>query len=115
MLDGGHVIASGPVEDLVRRHGSPVLAVTLSRPLPQPLHVAGCTVTATVDGLKLRISSEAPQPPMPQVLAALGEYADRVQSIEVHRPSLELVYQRLRRSSRFEASVPLVSPVVSPG
>ncbi|MBX3313829.1 MAG: ABC transporter ATP-binding protein [Actinobacteria bacterium] len=94
ILDGGRMLARGPLDELVEQHGTGMVELVfegdppdrhlLERLLgPRPLTVIGPVV---------RTPSERPGADAAVLLAALGELAGTLASVELIRPSLEAVF-----------------------
>jgi ABC-2 type transport system ATP-binding protein len=90
ILDRGHFLARGALDDLIAAHGSGELEVTFDGPAPR---LAGDGFD--VDGSVLRVSTERPGAVMAELVAQLRDDADRVRSVDVRRPSLESVFMAL--------------------
>jgi ABC-2 type transport system ATP-binding protein len=105
IIDQGKIIAAGARADLVGQHGIATVVVTFADAVP-PLEFEDLG-SATVEERVVRIVTESPDEVTPRVLHRLGPSSDRLQSIEIVRPSLESVYLNLtgeRLPARGEAS-----------
>lgn len=89
LLDGGLVIASGRVEELIAAHADPVVELTFEGEVP---HV-GSDGDVTVDGRRLRMRTGDPAGTLSTVLPQLPEGS--LASVEIVRPNLEAVYLAL--------------------
>jgi ABC-2 type transport system ATP-binding protein len=94
ILEGGRIIARGPLDEVVAEHGSPAVRLTFegSAPALDGFEVAGSIATLrTVDPARAAAS----------ILARLNGSTDRLCSVDIIRPSLEAAYLALtgRRSN----------------
>lgn len=89
ILDGGRLVAQGPVGELVSSHAQLVVEIAVDGPTPGSLadHVAG-------DGL-VRIPTTDAASTIAHALSAFGSDSARLRSIEIIRPRLESVYLQL--------------------
>jgi ABC-2 type transport system ATP-binding protein len=91
ILEGGRLLAHGPLAELIEAHGDSVVELGFV-PGAGPVEVPGGQLGS--DGL-LRFLTPEPAALLGRVLARLGSRADELQSVEVVRPSLEGVYLRI--------------------
>jgi len=89
LLDGGQVIASGPVGDLISAHAQPVVELAFEGSVPPGIVHAH----ATVDGQRLRLPTSDPAATLAEVIPQLP--AGSLASVEIVRPNLEAVYLAL--------------------
>jgi ABC-2 type transport system ATP-binding protein len=89
LLDGGRLIASGPVNELINAHAEAVVELSFDGDVP-PLAVHA---KATVDGQRLRLPTSDPAATIAAVIPQVP--AGRLASVEIVRPSLEAVYLAL--------------------
>jgi ABC-2 type transport system ATP-binding protein len=100
ILEHGRIVASGPLEDVVRTHGSPALRLTFDGPAPD------------LDGFEVHGGEALLRTPEPAVAAAtvlerLDGAGGRLRSVDIVRPSLEAAYLALTgRRSNDEAERP---------
>jgi ABC-2 type transport system ATP-binding protein len=90
IIDRGRVIAAGDAAELVRRHSRPALELIFDGAPPAGLERQG----RQVDLAGNRAVIHCPDPPVEagRVLAALGEDASRVRSVQFLTASLEAVF-----------------------
>ncbi len=89
IIEAGRIVAAGPVEELVARHADPLLILDFDGGAPLPMG------RGRVFEDRLCLPYRESGPALAAVLAALGDDASRLRSVEVVRPSLEAVYLRL--------------------
>jgi ABC-2 type transport system ATP-binding protein len=92
LIDKGHVIAHGSVDQLVAEHGSGELELRFTGPAP-PVEVVGLPIQR--DGDCLRLSTPDPAPAAAQILNKLDADINRLNGVNIHRPSLESVFLNL--------------------
>jgi ABC-2 type transport system ATP-binding protein len=99
VLEGGRVVASGPLEQLIRSHGSPALRLTFDGPAPS---LDGFEV----DGREALLRTPEPAQAAATILERLDGAGGRLRSVDIVRPSLEAAYLALtgRRSSDLEGA-----------
>lgn len=85
ILDHGRILARGPLDELVAEHGTGLVELTFDGEVP-PLE------GATVEGSTARIVTDRPGVDAAAIMGRLGPAAERLQGVEVHRPSLETVF-----------------------
>jgi ABC-2 type transport system ATP-binding protein len=92
LLDGGQVIAHGPVEDLISAHAEPVVELAFEGAVPIEATLAADARAAT-DGHRLRLPTADPAATIAKVVRQVppGSLA----SVEIVRPNLEAVYLAL--------------------
>lgn len=93
IIDRGQIIARGSVDEVVERHAESVLELTFEGDAPGLGRFAGVRVERR--GSVLRVFAERPAAQAARVLAALGDAAGALRSIDVVRPSLESVFLAL--------------------
>lgn len=92
MLDGGQIIADGPLRELLDRHATHAVELTFDGEAPDVYHAAadilivGSTIRATGEGIT-GVAAD--------LLASLGADSERLRSIEVIQGSLDSVYLTL--------------------
>lgn len=92
MLDGGRIIADGPLRQLLDRHASQAVEMSFDGPAPDVYHdradilIVGSAIRATGE----RITEIAAD-----LLSGLGEDAARLLSVEIIQGSLDSVYLTL--------------------
>jgi ABC-2 type transport system ATP-binding protein len=115
VLDHGRVLARGPLNELVNRHGSGMVSLTFDGPVPAVADsvVDGCLL----EGDTLRVTTDRPGATVATVMARLGPEVERVVSLDLVQPSLETVFMavtgRVYRSE--DGSVADDGPVASDG
>jgi ABC-2 type transport system ATP-binding protein len=92
LLDGGRVIAHGPVGELISSHAEPVVELVFAGEVPVAAALAA-DGRATTDGHRLRLPTANPAETIATVIpqAPPGSLA----SVEIIRPNLEAVYLAL--------------------
>lgn len=98
ILDSGRVIADASIPDLVSNNGGGVIELIFDGVPPQ---LRG-RWNLTIDGSSMRIVAHEPGTALRGVFDALGPAAERLQSVELIRPSLETVFMSLT-GRRYEA------------
>ena len=91
IIELGRVIAEGSVSGLISRNGGSVIELTFDG---SPPTVIGDFVVSS-NGRVVRVTADDPQRAMGSVLSSLGSDAERLQSVEIIKPSLETVYLAL--------------------
>ena len=86
-IDHGRIVASGSIDELVRRFGSSALQLNFEATVPAVVRVQG----AVVNGTSVRIPSEDPSNLAAQLLPRIERDAG-LRGIEVVRPTLESVF-----------------------
>ena len=105
ILERGRIVANGPLDEIVRAHGSPALRLTFDGPAPE------------LDGFEIRGGDAVLRTPDPALAAAtvldrLNGAGGRLRSVDIVRPSLEAAYLALTgRRSNDEAEPPLETPM----
>jgi ABC-2 type transport system ATP-binding protein len=89
LLDGGQVIARGPVGDLVSAHAMPVVELTFDGEVPD----LAVHAEAAVDGARVRLPTSDPAETIAEVIPQIP--AGRLTAVEIIRPNLEAVYLAL--------------------
>ncbi len=92
LLDHGNVIAQGPVQELVARHGLAALELRFDGPVPD-LSLEGLSITR--QGELIRIVTPDLALAAARVFEVLGGDAQRLRSLDVIHPSLESVFLAL--------------------
>jgi ABC-2 type transport system ATP-binding protein len=92
MIDRGHVVAKGTIDQLVADHGTGELELRFSGPAPK-IEVAG--LTAQVDRDRIVVSTSEPAVVAVGILDRLGEDIHRLQDMRMLRPNLENVFLNL--------------------
>jgi ABC-2 type transport system ATP-binding protein len=87
-IDHGRIVASGPLDDLVRRYGSSALVLTFIGRVPAAARVDD----SVVDGSSVRIPTPDPAGLAARLLPCLGPETAELLALEVVRPSLESVF-----------------------
>lgn len=95
MLLRGKVAASGTIDALVAEYGGDTLEVRFTQPPGELAAPVGFTVEVTDVVASYR--STAGGMDVGAILASLGPRLDIVAAVEVRRPSLDVVYQEMRR------------------
>jgi ABC-2 type transport system ATP-binding protein len=85
-IDGGRIVAQGPLHDLVDEYASSALELTFAGPVPAVARVDG----AVVDGTSVRIPTRDPARTAADILQRLD--GAPLVAIEVVRPSLDSVF-----------------------
>lgn len=85
-LDRGRIVASGSIDELVRRFGTSALELSFEHMVPAAVRVPGAVVTGTT----VRIPTDSPSNLAAQLLPRLAEA--QVRAIEIVRPTLESVF-----------------------
>jgi ABC-2 type transport system ATP-binding protein len=101
-IDQGRIVARGPVDELVRRHGSSALHLVFDGKAPRALDA----LDAVVDGNSVTISTSDPASTAAHVLAHLGGDAEALRAIEIVRPTLESVFMSVM-GRRYAAEEPV--------
>ena len=91
ILEGGRLLAHGPLAELIEAHGNSVVELGFV-PGARPVEMPGGRLGS--DG-RLRFSTPEPSELLGRVLVGLGARANELQSVEVVRPSLEGAYLRI--------------------
>ena len=94
ILDGGRILARGPLDELIERHGTGMVELVFDGPPPERgvlEQLLGPRELTVVDSV-VRTPSERPGADAAVLLAALGELAGSLASVELIRPSLEAVF-----------------------
>ena len=100
ILERGRIVAHGPLDEIVRMHGSPALRLTFDGPAPD------------LDGFEVHGGEALLRTPEPAQAAAtvldrLNGAGGRLRSVDIVRPSLEAAYLALTgRRSNDEAERP---------
>ena len=99
VLEAGQIIARGPLEELVARHGSPALRLSFDGPAP---HLPGFEIA----GHEATLHVADPAQAAAEILRRLDGHEARVRSVDIVRPSLEAAYLALtgRRSNDDDAT-----------
>ena len=94
VLEGGRIVARGPLAELVSRHGSPALRLSFDGPAPQ---LAGFEIA----GREAILRTPHPAHAAAEVLQRLNGQSARLRSVDIVRPSLEAAYLAMtgRRSN----------------
>ena len=92
LLHAGRVIARGSVDDLIARHGVGMLELRFAGPAPT---LDSTDLSVEYDGNALRLRTSAPAVAAAQVMNELGDHVDRLESLDVLRPSLDSVFLSL--------------------
>lgn len=94
VLEGGEIVARGPLAGLIAEHGSPALRLTFegSAPVLDGFEVSGSTAT---------LRTQDPARAAAGIIGRLNGSTDRLRSVDIVRPSLEAAYLALtgRRSN----------------
>ena len=94
VLEGGEIVARGPLAGLIAEHGSPALRLTFegSAPVLDGFEVSGSTAT---------LRTPDPARAAAGIIGRLNGSTDRLRSVDIVRPSLEAAYLALtgRRSN----------------
>ncbi len=96
LLDAGRVIARGPIETLVAEHGCGVLELRFTGEAPS---VVVDDLTIVREGDRLLVSTSTPASAAARILNRLGGDLQRLESVNVLRPSLESVFVGLTGSA----------------
>ena len=91
IIDGGRVLASGTVDELVAAHGDAMVELRFDGPAPS-LRIGRRQL---VDNSTLRLFGRDGGGLMTEALRALNGSSARLERVEVQRPSLEAVYLSL--------------------
>ena len=89
ILDHGRILARGPLDQLVADHGAGIVELTFDGPPPD---LGALVAGATVDGETVRITTDSPAATAAAMMGRLGADAERLESVELGRPSLETVF-----------------------
>jgi len=92
LIDKGHVIARGSVDQLVAAHGSGELELRFKGPAPS-VEVDGLPIRN--EGDRLYLSTPDPAPAAAQILNKLDADIHRLDGVDMLRPSLESVFLNL--------------------
>lgn len=94
VLEGGQIIARGPLTELVSRYGSPALRLSFDGPAP---HLPGFVV----EGREATLQTAHPAHAAADILQRLNGQSAHLRSVDIVRPSLEAAYLALtgRRSN----------------
>ena len=92
LIDEGHVIARGSVDQLVAAHGSGELELRFKGPAPS-VEVEGLPIQK--EGDRLCLSTPDPAPAAAQILNKLDADINRLDGVNILRPSLESVFLNL--------------------
>lgn len=102
LIDRGRVLASGPVREMVGRHGGGVVEISLSA---EPPAIDGAEVEVVAAGFVLRMRGAQPGALLARSMAQLGRATEHVVGVEVLPPSLETVFVELT-GRRYRADEP---------
>lgn len=93
IIDRGRLLARGVLTDLIAEHGSGRVELTFDGPVPvDAVAAAAGDAPVRVDGATAIVESDQPGPAAAHLLAALGEGAANLASVELRHPSLETVF-----------------------
>jgi ABC-2 type transport system ATP-binding protein len=92
LIDEGRVVARGPIDRLIAEHGSGQLELRFKGTAPA-LTVDGLSIHAHGD--RLSVSTSTPAPAAARMLNHLGAEIDRLEGVDILRPSLESVFLSL--------------------
>jgi ABC-2 type transport system ATP-binding protein len=92
LLQGGEIIARGSIAELVREFSKQAVELTFEGPAPDIAVRGGET---TLEGSRLRITTDSAAETAAAVLAQLGANAIRLRNVELVRPSLDAIYLTL--------------------
>lgn len=93
ILEGGRIIARGPIAELVAKHGSQAIELQFDGPAPEvQLSVDG---EVTREESVIRIRTSDPPKVAATAMSQLGSATQRLTGIEIIRPSLQSVYLAL--------------------
>ncbi len=94
ILQGGGIIARGPIAELVAEHGHQALELRFDGPAPQ-MDLGDLGGEVSVEDSVVRISTDDPPTLAASVMSRLGSSGVRLKEVEMIRPSLESVYLAL--------------------
>jgi ABC-2 type transport system ATP-binding protein len=99
ILEGGAIVAHGPLAEVVARHGASALRLTFEGPAP-------ALADFQVEGSVATLRTPDPARAAAQVLAQLNGAGGRLRGIDIVRPDLEAAYLALtgRRSGSADGS-----------
>jgi ABC-2 type transport system ATP-binding protein len=92
LLQGGEIIARGSIAELVREFSKQAVELTFEGPAPD---IAVRGAETTLEGSRLRITTDSAAETAAAVLAQLGANAIRLRNVELVRPSLDAIYLTL--------------------
>lgn len=92
MIDHGHVVAKGTIDQLVAEHGTGELELRFNGPAPR---VEGAGLTMLIDCDRIVVSTSEPAAVAVGLLDRLGDDIHRLQDMRIVRPSLENVFLTL--------------------
>ncbi|WP_320670859.1 ABC transporter ATP-binding protein [Patulibacter defluvii] len=96
LLEGGRVVAAGPLATIVAAHAEPVLELRFVGPAPAAARaLAGAAVEEADGGALVRAPAADPGTALRELLVALGPEATALDGVEIVRPSLEAAYLAL--------------------
>lgn len=110
VITRGRIVARGGIDELVARHGGAAVVLEFDGPVPPGLPWPD---GSAVDGTRVRIPCDEPGPALPALVAPLGPHAERLQSVELVRPSIEAVYLALTSDTDPDAGPP-TAPEAAP-
>lgn len=91
IIEQGQVIARGPLDELVRVHGTAAVELTFDGEPP----ALELDRRIEIDDVVLRVYGDDPAADAAVILGRLGPHADRLRAIELVAPSLESVFLAL--------------------
>jgi ABC-2 type transport system ATP-binding protein len=91
IIEQGQVIARGPLDELVRIHGTAAVELTFDGEPP----ALELDRRIEIDDVMLRVYGDDPAADAAAILGRLGPHADRLRAIELVAPSLESVFLAL--------------------
>ena len=95
ILHRGRVVARDQVAALVARHGQTVVELRFETEVKDPLPLSPAWARAEVAGCTVRLTTHEPGPAIAQALAALGDRAPQLRSVDVDRAGLGTVFLAL--------------------
>jgi ABC-2 type transport system ATP-binding protein len=93
MIDHGHVVAKGTIDQLVAEHGTGELELRFKGPAPSVDDLVG--LKTHIDGDRIVVPTSEPAAVAVALLDRLGEDIHRLEDVRILRPSLESVFLNL--------------------
>jgi ABC-2 type transport system ATP-binding protein len=91
LIDHGRIIARGGLDDLVNEYGTSALELSFTGAIPASARLPGARVVDRT----VTIATDDPAATAARVLAALGDDASSLRTVEIIRPTLESVFTTL--------------------
>ena len=105
IIDEGRVIARGNPDELIAQHAESAIELRFDGAAPESLGSLDCRRQGDV----LLVAAPRPAAELPAVMAALGEDAHRIRSVELLQPNLESLFLKLT-GRRYDAERDATEP-----